>query len=161
MLASLVLLLAADSIAPPPAASTDAALLFEDGWQRLKAGRYGTAGLAFHTLISVYPESPLAGQARQAMLAAERLEERREHTARVRSIRFQKLPQLSREEILDRFRQREVPLAVEEPCHRADVEEARSILAELLAERGVAHPRVKAVVRRRRARSLDVTFRLK
>ena len=161
MLCSLLLILAADSLAPPAPHAADAMALFEDGQERLKAGRYGTARLAFHALISVYPESPLVGQAREAMLTAERMEQRQERTALVRSIRFQKFPHLSPEEILVRFREREVGLAVEERCHRRDVDEATSVLAELLAERGVAHPRVKVAVRRHRARSVDVTFHLK
>jgi len=161
MLCSLLLLLAADSLATPARHTVDAMLLFEDGQERLKAGKYGTARLAFHALISVYPESPLAEQAREAMRKAERMEERRERASLVHSIRFENARKVSQEEILDRFREREVGIAVEQRCHRRDVDEAKSVLAELLAERGVAHPRVKVAVRRHRARSVDVTFHLK
>jgi len=161
MLCSLLLILAADSLATPARHAVDAMLLFEDGQERLKAGKYGTARLAFHALISVYPESPLVEQAREAMRTAARMEERRERASLVRSIRFENARKVSREEILDRFREREVGIAVEQRCHRRDVDEARSVLAELLAERGVAHPRVKVAVRRHRARSVDVTFHLK
>lgn len=161
MLCSLILILAADAAALPPRPAADAMLLFLDGQERLKAGKYGTARLAFHALISVYPESPLAQQARDAMLTAERLEQKRDRAALVRSIRFENARQVSAEEILDRFREREVGIAVEERCHRRDVDEARSVLAELLAEKGVAHPRVKVAVHRHRARSVDLTFQLK
>jgi len=161
MLYSLILILAADSLAMPPRPAADDMLLFLDGQERLKAGKYGTARLAFHALISVYPESPLVEQAREAMLTAERREQRQEHAAMLRSIRFDNARQVSAEEILDRFREREVGLAVEERCHRSDLDEAKSVLAELLAERGVAHPRVKVAVHRHRARSVDLTFHMK
>ena len=161
MLCSIFLILAANSLTMPARHTVDAMLLFQDGQERLKAGKYGTAALAFHALISVYPESPLVDEAREAMRKAERMEQKREHAALVRSIRFENGGQVSVEEILERFREREVGLAVEERCHRRDVDEAKSVLAELLAERGVAHPRVEVAVRRHRARTVDVTFHLK
>src|SRR5579863_9944177 len=53
----------------------DAVLLYEDGQARLRSGRYGTASVAFQTLIAVYPESPLVPRAVEAKAAAERLEQ--------------------------------------------------------------------------------------
>jgi len=138
--------------------ATEAALLFQDGQARMEAGKYGTAKLAFQALISVYPESPLVAQAREAMRKSEELEQKREHTTVVRSIRFEKLHNISAEEILARFDEREVGLAVAERCHRREVEEAKAVLTELLAERGVEHPRVKVEVRKHAAHKVDITF---
>ena len=161
MLCSLLLILAADSITVPPPANPDAMLLFLDGQERLRAHKYGTASLAFHALVSIYPESPLAEQAREAMVEAERLYQKQQQTALVRSIRFANARDVTPGEILDRFRQREVGIAVEERCRRRDVDEAKGVLAELLAERGVANPRVTVSVRRHQAQSVDLTFRCK
>lgn len=140
--------------------ATEAALLFQDGQARMEAGKYGTAKLAFQALISVYPESPLVAQAREAMRKSEELEQKREHTTVVRSIRFEKLRDITAEEILARFDEREVGLAVAERCHRREVEEAKAVLTELLAERGVEHPRVKVEVRKHAAQKVDITFYL-
>ena len=62
-----------------PPRQTDDLLLFQDGMERLKAGKYGTASLAFHALLSVYPESTLADRAREAMQTADRLEQKRDY----------------------------------------------------------------------------------
>lgn len=152
-------LLAADNPGIEARYATDAALLFQDGQARLQAGKYGTAKLAFQALISVYPESPLVDQARDAMRRCDQLEQRREHTAVVRSIRFEKLPNVSADEVLQRFREQEVGLMVESRCHRRDVDEAKTVLADLLAEKGVAHPRVKVVVRKAAGQHVEITFR--
>jgi len=68
--------------------ATEAALLFPDGQARMEAGKYSTDKQAFQALISEYPESPLVAQAREAMRKSEELEQKREHTTVVRSIRF-------------------------------------------------------------------------
>jgi Surface antigen variable number repeat len=160
MICSLVLLLTASWVGTAPR-QTDDVVLFQDGMERLKAGKYGTASLAFHALLSVYPESPLADRARAAIETADRMEQKRERTTLVRSIRFENARQVSPEEILDRFREREVGLAPEERCQRKDVREARDVLAELLEERGITRPRVDVAVRRHRAGTVDISFRIK
>jgi hypothetical protein len=137
----------------------EALLLFRDAEARMEAGKYGTAALAFQAVASVYPESPLAEQARRQMAVAEQLERRQEGTALVRSIRFRGLKHASADEVMRRFEEREVGLAVEENCHPREIARAREVLAELLAEKGVENPRVHAAVRRA-AGKIDVTFRL-
>ncbi len=156
----LLWVLAAENPGTEPRYATEAALLFQDGQERLQAGKYGTAKLAFQSLISVYPESPLVDRAREAMRKSEELEQKREHATVVRSIRFEKLPNLSAGEILERFEEREVGLAVETRCRGREVDEAKAVLTELLAERGFAHPRVKVAVRRHTAQKVDITFHL-
>jgi hypothetical protein len=69
----LALLLAAPW--PAPAAdenrdATNARQLFEEGRERLRAGRAGPAKVTFETLIAVYPESSLVVEARQGIRAA-------------------------------------------------------------------------------------------
>lgn len=159
MLCTLCLLFAANSLTVPARYSGDAALLFQDGRQRLEAGKYGTAYLAFYALISVWPESPLVGQARELMQQARELEDRQEHAAIVHSIRFLNLRQVTEREVLQKFREREVALAVEERCLPRDFDAAKAVMEELLAGKGVGRPRVKIAVRRSGAGQVDVTIR--
>ena len=137
----------------------EAARLFEDGRQRLAAGRYGTARLAFHALLSVYPESPLAPEARTAMLQAAQLEDAAQGAAVVRSVRFEKLRAVSEQEVFDRFREREVPLAIEDRCLPRDLESGRLALRQLLAERGMPDAHVRVSVRKTDG-FVDIRFRL-
>jgi TolA-binding protein len=156
----LLWMLASDNSATEARFATQAAILFQDGQERLQAGKYGTAKLAFQALISVYPESPLAPQARQEMLRSEELEQKQQRATVVRSIRFEKLRILSAGEIMSRFQEREVGLAVEQRCDQREVKEAKAVLTELLTEKGVANPRVKVQVHHHAARKVDITFHL-
>jgi outer membrane protein assembly factor BamD (BamD/ComL family) len=137
----------------------DALLLFGDGQARLRAGKYGTARLAFQTLIAVYPESPLVPRATDAMQESERLEQVQSNQRIVRSLRFESMPVVTVEQILQRFQDREIDLAVEKPANARMLEEARTALTELLAERGVVNPRIQVSTREIPPRSLEVTFR--
>jgi hypothetical protein len=163
MLSSLLWILAVVK-SPAPATEAryarEAELLFQDGQARLEAGKYGTAALAFQALYSVYPESPLADRARWLMQKSEALEQAQAHARTVRSIRFAGLHQVSVDEILQRFQDREVGLAVEEHCRPQEVLAARTVLAELLAEKGVAHPKVNVAMRHHSANRMDITFYL-
>jgi hypothetical protein len=137
----------------------DAALLFEDGQARLLAGKYGTASLAFQTLIAVYPESPLVPRAAEAARAAEALEQAQSKAPIVRSLRFEKMPGVKVQEILQRFQEREIELAVEKPFDTTLAERAKSVLTELLAEKGMANPQVQVITREIPPRSIEVVFR--
>jgi hypothetical protein len=137
----------------------DATLLFEDGEARLLAGKYGTAGLAFQTLVAVYPESPLAPRAAEAARSAEALEQSQSKAPIVRSLNFRDMPAVSVEEILQRFQEREIELGVEQPYDAKVVERAKTALTELLEEKGVANPRVQVSTREIPPRSIEVTFR--
>jgi len=125
----------------PPAAraaedtrdAVEAARLFADGQAMLNAGRYGAAGVTFRTLLYVYPESSLAGQARLALHRAEDLEAQEPV---VRTVRYQIPRGLSFEDIRTCFVAREVGLAVDRPYEPRDVERARVALEELLASQG-------------------------
>ncbi|MGO9259139.1 MAG: hypothetical protein ACLQU1_22885 [Bryobacteraceae bacterium] len=114
--------------------AVEAARLFDDGQAMLNAGRYGAARVTFRTLLYVYPESSLAGQARVALRKAEDLEAQ---APVVRSVRFQKIPRgLTLEDVRAFFAAREVALAVEQPYEPREVERARLALQDLLAVKG-------------------------
>ncbi|MBZ5625353.1 MAG: tetratricopeptide repeat protein [Acidobacteriia bacterium] len=139
----------------------NATLLFEDGQARLIAGKYGTARLAFQTLIVVYPESPLVKQAADRMRMAERLEQAQSIGPTVRSLRFENTDPVKVDDIRQRLQEREIELDVEKAYDAKMVEEARRVLTELLAERGVANPRVEVSIREIPPRSVDVAFQVK
>jgi hypothetical protein len=140
--------------------ATDAASLFEDAQARLIAGKYGTARLAFQTLVTVYPESPLVKSATAGIRVAEQLEETH-GPPKLRSLRFEYTRPVKVEEILQRFEEREVALSVEQPYESKAAEEAKSVLTELLIERGVRNPRVEVKTRNVAPRKIDVTFLVK
>jgi hypothetical protein len=139
---------------------TDATLLFEDGQARLRSGKYGTAALAFQTLIAVYPESRLVARATDAMRTAERLEEAQSNTRTVRSLRFENLPGIRIQDVLQRFEEREIELAVEKPCNDRTLAQAKVVLTDFLAESGMPHPRVELSTRELPPRSVEIIFRI-
>jgi hypothetical protein len=119
--------------------------LFEDGQARVRDGRYGSATVTFRAVAQVYPESPLAKQAEAASRSAERKEE---HTGgpTIRSIGFRNLSPLTPAQILDRFAEREVGLATGQTYRSEDLDEARKIIAELLAEISISTADIRAEV---------------
>ena len=120
--------------------------LFEDGQARVRDGRYGSATVTFRAVAQVYPESPLAKQAEAAIRSAERKEEQ-SGTPIVRSLSFRNLAPLTRNQILDRFAEREVGLAVGQSYRPEDIDQARKAIKDLLAEKGVSGVEVRAEVR--------------
>jgi outer membrane protein assembly factor BamD (BamD/ComL family) len=122
----------------------DATLLFEEGQARVKAGKHETARVTFETLIAVYPENPLAARAKAAI---EAIGEKEKDAAPVlQSLEFRDLA-TPVEEIRAAMDAREVRLSVGQPCRQKDVQQAKAALAEILAEKGVAHARVEARTR--------------
>jgi hypothetical protein len=117
--------------------------LFEDGQARVRDGRYGSAAVTFRTIAQVYPESPLARQAEAAGRSAERKEEQTGGPI-VRSLTFRNTGPVTAAEILDRFKEREVGLAVEQSYRTEDIDYARQVIAELMAEKGVQNADVRA-----------------
>ena len=134
----------------------DARELFEDGQARLRAGHYGRASVTFATLIAVYPESCLVKQARQAMRSADQQAALQEPV--VRSIRYRTDAHLPVSAIRERFREREVGLCVQTRYDPRDLEYAKTVLTELLIEKGVKQPRVSAEVKPAGPRSVIVAF---
>jgi outer membrane protein assembly factor BamD (BamD/ComL family) len=138
----------------------DAMLLFEDGQARLRAGKYGTAGLAFRTLLAVYPESPLVPRAADAMSTAERLDQAQSNTRTVRSLRFENVGGVKIQDILQRWEEREIELGVEKPCTTRMLEAAKAVLGQFLAEKGFGNARVEVNARDLAPRSVEITFRV-
>jgi hypothetical protein len=131
--------------------------LYEDGQARIRDGRYGPATVTFRAVAQVYPESPLAKQAE----AAERLAERKEEHSGgpvVRSISFRHMAPVTARQILDRFGEREVGLAVEQAYRSEDVEQARGVIAGLLAEKGAGSADVKAEIRAVSGNRVKIVF---
>ncbi len=120
--------------------------LFEDGQARVRDGRYGSATVTFRAVAQVYPESPLAKQAEAASRIAERKEEQHAPGPIVRSLNFRNLSPLTRNQILDRFAEREVGLAAGQSYRPEDIDQARAAIAGLLAEKGVSGKDVRAQV---------------
>lgn len=139
----------------------DAVELFEEGHGRLKAGQYGTAMVAFQTLIAVYPECALVRPAGAALLRAAALEQDHPRVPMVRTIRFENLEPLTAADIMRRFDEREVGPRVERPYEAREVDDARAVLTELLAERGKPGVQVESDVRETASRRLDVIFRVR
>lgn len=117
--------------------------LFEDAQARVRDGRYGSATVTFRTIAQVYPESPLARQAEAAGRFAERKEEQTGGPI-VRAFTFRNTGPVSASEILKRFQEREVGLAAEQSYRQEEVEQARQVIAELMAEKGVPNADVRA-----------------
>jgi len=134
----------------------DATLLFEEGQSRVKAGRYETARVAFETLMAVYPENPLAGRAKAAIEAI--AEKEKASRPVVTSMEFRDVPAVPAEELRAALEAREVRLSVGKPCRSKDVAQAKAALAEILAEKGVAHVRVEARTRAVPPDSIAVIF---
>ena len=138
----------------------DAILLFEDGETRLKAHKYGTSALAFQTLITVYPDSPLVAQATEGLRAAERHEAQQLHARVVRALRFENLSGIGLADVLQRFEEREIDLGVEKTCDTRMVEQAKTALAELLTEKGVTNPRVQVSTHDVSQGRVEITFKV-
>ncbi len=137
----------------------DAVELFEEGHDRLKAGQYGTAMVAFQTLISVYPECALVRPAGAALLRAAALEQEHPRVPMVRAIKFENLQPLTTADIMRRFDEREVGPRVERPYEAREVDDARAVLAQMLAEKGKSGTQVEADVREIASRRMEVIFR--
>jgi outer membrane protein assembly factor BamD (BamD/ComL family) len=131
--------------------------LFEDGQARERDGRYGSATVTFRALAQVYPESPLAKEAEAASRRAERKQEQNDGPV-VRSLTFRNTAPVTAKQILDRFKEREVGLAVDQSYRDDDIDEARKVLAELLAEKGVRNADVRAEVRPMSGNRVKIEF---
>lgn len=134
----------------------DAQLLFVDGMAQLHARQYGKAALTFQTLISVYPQSPLVRRAADEMRRSEAKDQA--HCRTVRSIKFENAGAVAPGEILARFDEREVGLAIDSRYDRWRLDEATSVLTELLEEKGTSNPRVRVTTQALRGHAVAVTF---
>jgi len=134
----------------------DATLLFEEGQARAKSGRCQTARVAFETLIAVYPESPLAQRAKSAI---ETMAGKEKDTRPVlRSVEYRHVAAIPVDEIRAQMEAREVRLNIGQPCRARDVKQAKAALAEILAEKGVAHVKVEARTRTVSPHAVAVIF---
>ncbi len=80
----------------PEPEPTEAEVAFQDGWRTLRAGNYGNAADAFHTVIALDPDGPLAQDARYWRAIAQ-ARAGRAATARISMARFlEKHPKSSR-----------------------------------------------------------------
>jgi hypothetical protein len=131
-----------DPLALQARGAVDATLLFEEGQSRVKAGKYQTARVAFETLIAVYPENPLGERAKSAIEAI--AEKEKVSLPVVKSMEFRDVAALPAEDIRAAMDAREVRLSVGKPCRSKDLEQAKVVLEEILAEKGVTHVRVEA-----------------
>lgn len=78
----------------------------------------------------------------------------------VRSIRCEHFKKVKVRQILERFNERELRLAVEQPYHPEDLEAAKKVLADLLAEHGDRKARIQVEVRplEPAGRAVEVVF---
>jgi hypothetical protein len=131
-----------DPLALEAKGAIDATLLFEEGQTRVKTGKYETARLAFETLVAVYPENPLAPRAKSAIEAI--AEKERSSRPVVKSMEFRDVAAVPSEELRAALEEREVRLSVGQPCRPKDLQQAKTALEEILAEKGMTHMRVEA-----------------
>jgi outer membrane protein assembly factor BamD (BamD/ComL family) len=134
----------------------DATLLFEEGQARTKGGRYETARLAFETLIAVYPENPLVERAKSAIEAIEQKEKKSGRV--VKAMEFRDVQAVPVSEIRAAMEEREVRLCVGKMYRSQDIEQAKTALEEILAEKGVANVRIQTQTRTVRPDAVDVIF---
>jgi hypothetical protein len=78
----------------------------------------------------------------------------------VRSLRFENMQGVKVQDILQRFQEREIELGVEKACDAQLVDAAKTVLTELLEERGMSTPRVQVSMREIPPRSIELTFRV-
>ena len=134
----------------------DATMLFEEGQARMKAGKYENALLAFQTLIAVYPDNPLADRAKSAVQSIG--EKQKGKRPVVKGVEFRDVQALSADEIRAAMDQREVRLSVGKPFRARDLEQAKTALEEILAEKGEHNARVQAETRTVPPNAVDVIF---
>jgi tetratricopeptide (TPR) repeat protein len=145
-----------DPLALQAKGAIDATLLFEEGQTRTKAGKYETARLAFETLIAVYPENPLVDKAKTAL---DTLAEKEKGSRKVvKAMEFRDVSVASADEIEAAMDAREVRLGVGRPYRSRDLEQAKTAVTEILAEKGVANARVQAQTRTVAPDAVDVIF---
>lgn len=111
---------------------TDAAKLYEEGQCRMREGRFEAAEFTFHTLMRVYPESPLTKQAESAMKSAAEAQRQFNVRLMVRRLDLRGLG-VSEADMQKLFRDREVRLAAGRAYDPRDVEQARLMLTGYLA----------------------------
>ena len=145
-----------DPLALQAKGAIDATLLFEDGQARAKAGKYETARVAFETLIAVYPENPLAERAKSAI--ASLAEKEKGNRPVVKAMEFRDVRAVPVEEIRAAMEAREIRLSVGKPYRSKDIEQAKTALEEILAEKGMANVRVEAQTRAIPPDAVDVIF---
>jgi len=131
--------------------------LFREGQERLQDGSARSAVVTFRTVAQVYPESPLAQRAEAAGRDAEKMEHHDATT--VRAIEFHGAWPVSMEEIRQRFVDREIELAVA-PYSARDAERARTILVQLLREKGESGSQVRMETESLPPRAIRVVFTL-
>jgi hypothetical protein len=129
-------------------------LLFDEAQNYSREGRYGTARVAFETLVAVYPESCMAAPAREMITGIDE----RQGVRLIRAVRFDGLRRVSAGEALQRFDQMEIGLAVDRRFEQESVDEARSVLRNLLVEKGLSNARVTATTKSVAPREVEVTF---
>jgi hypothetical protein len=127
--------------------------LFLDAREKQQAGHAKAAFVAYRTVAQVYPESPLAQQAE----ATSRALEPQSKAPPIRSIAYRGFP-VSQKQIARRFREREVPLAVERPYDAEEVERARQALVRLLSDKGHGDLDVKVEAESIPPSSMGITF---
>lgn len=145
-----------DPLALQAKGAIDATMLYEEGQTRTKAGKYETARLAFETLIAVYPENPLVERAKAALTTlAEK--EKGSHMV-VKAMEFRDMHAVPVEVIRAAMAEREVRLSEGKPYRTRDIEQAKTVIEEVLSERGVQNIRVEAQTRAVRPDAVDVIF---
>ncbi len=76
----------------------------------------------------------------------------------IRSLRYQGFKGIAPDEVASRFKDRGVRVAVEQAYDPAQVDSARTVLQELLTEKGSMAVEVTSAVRQVPPRSVEVTF---
>jgi hypothetical protein len=160
--AQLVLFTLANTYTGDPLASrakieAGAVLLYREAREQVQAGKVDVAFVTYRTLAQVYPESPLAKQAEAASSALAR-DSAQSSPPLLRRIDFKGIEPVTTAEILQRFDESELGLAVAKPCDPREVERARAILAQFLAEKGVAGVQVKAEIVAETLQKVRVVF---
>src|ERR1700687_3635303 len=112
-----LLLLGAAALAPAQNTheerdAANARQLLDEGLDRLRSGNPGMARVTFETLVAVYPESSLVDQAKDGSRAAE---EQEGQAPVVSSIRYLGFKKVKFQEIVQRLRDREARLDLEQP----------------------------------------------
>lgn len=80
------------------------------------------------------------------------------NTLVIRSLKYSGFKGITPDEVASRFRERGVRVALEQPYDAGQVDSARTVLQELLTEKGRTSVEVTSAVRHLPPRSVEVTF---
>ncbi len=123
-----------------------AAQLYERGIKALVKGNAEAGLMELKTLIGTYPQTIYAVMAQEAL-----------DFPMIRKLDFHGFKPLATKDILAKFEERGVSLAVEKPYHVENLDRATKVLQDLLAQKHI-QARVKSETKPREPHGIEIDF---